>query len=44
MQEDLKFAIDALIDAAEWSALCVIATTFGGVIEYYIRNHEECPW
>jgi hypothetical protein len=44
MQEDLKFAIDALIAEGEWKALGIIASTFGGVIDYYIRNHEDCPW
>ena len=44
MQEDLKLSIDSLIDEGEWKALDVIARTFGGVIDYYIRNHEDCPW
>lgn len=44
MQEDLKLAIDTLIAMDEWSALDVIARAFGGVIDYYIRNHEDCPW
>jgi len=44
MQEDLKLVIDTLIAEGEWSALDVIARTFGGVIDYYIRNHEDCPW
>ncbi len=44
MQEDLKLVIDTLIEEGEWRALGVIARNFGGVIENYIRNHEDCPW
>ena len=43
MQEDLKLVIDTLIAEGEWSALDVIARTFGGDVYYYIRNHEDCP-
>jgi hypothetical protein len=44
MHEDMKLAIDTLIYQGEWKALGIIALTFGGVIDYYIRNHEDCPW
>jgi hypothetical protein len=44
MQEDLKLAIDSLIEECEWKALGIIASALGGSIDVYIRNHDDCPW
>lgn len=44
MQENLKLVIDSLIEEGEWKALGIIASTFGGIIDVYIRSHEDCPW
>ena len=44
MSEDLKFAIDRLIENGHWGALDTIAQAFGGEVYNYINNHDECPW
>lgn len=44
MSEDLKQAIDCLIEKEEWRALDAIVRVFGNEVYDYIRNHPDCPW